>query len=439
MAFGTVQFIEIILIILLLALSAFFSGSETAYTGLSRARLKAMDPDGKDRKVQRALANHEDFDRLLTTILVGNNIVNTASSTICTALLIYAIGDDLGTVAATVLMITVLLVAGEITPKTIAKHNAESFAVKVSGAVHMCMVVLSPLTYVFLKATKGIANRVTHGEEEEAPTDEETTAMIDEILDEGTMEAEESKLIRSAMDFDEKTVGDICVPRVDIVAVSKDADSETVRRAFINSEFSRLPVYEGSIDRIIGYVSMKDFFLGCSRDDGTPLSQQLHSVKFFPEQAGLDEVFSAMQKDKAQVVVVLDEFGGTSGMVTLEDLLEEIVGEIYDESDRETELITPNDDGTFKVSGDANIFDVMERLGLQFECEDFGSVSIGGYIASVLERIPRIGDEVRAGDAVISVSNYRNRRVREVCIRIEPLAPAEEDSETDPSETPSDS
>ncbi len=429
MVFDTVQIIEVVLIVLFLLMSAFFSGSETAYTGLSRARLKAMDPDGKDRRVARALANYDDFDRLLTTLLVGNNISNTAASSLCTALMISLLGD-LGTLVATILMLTVLLILREITPKTIAKHNAEGFAVKFGGGVHMAIVILSPITFFFLGATKGIARKISNGEEDDAPTDEETTAMIDEILDEGSMEDAESELIRSAMEFDDKPVSHICVPRVDMVAVSKDADEETVRQLFISSEYTRIPVYEDTVDRIIGYITMKDFFLDANKDNGGSITKRLHPVRFFPESAGLDEVIRQMQKSHAQVGIVLDEYGGTSGMVTMEDLLEELVGEIYDESDEESHPIVAEDDGTFTVSGDANIFEVMENLGQEFECPEFGSVSVGGYVAYVLERIPHVGDEVRAGDAVITVNNIRTRRVRDVRIRIEPLEkPGEEQSE----------
>ena len=324
MVFDTFQIASVILIIIFLILSTFFSGSETAYTGLSHVRLKAMDPDGTNRKVQRALANSEDFDRLLTTILVGNNIVNTASAAVCTALLI-SLWPEWGTLISTLLMITVLLIIGEITPKTLAKRNEERFACRVAFPIHYSMIILSPITHVFLKATKGITKAIYRGEgpEDDHPSDEETTAIIDEILDEGSMEESENQLIRSAMEFDDKSVAEICVPRVDITAVSSTASVDEVMMAFVATEFSRMPVYEGTIDRIIGYVSMKDFFLSYASGKQQVSLGQIHPLRFFPKSTSLDDVFHEMQKSQTQIAIVLDDYGGTYGMVTLEDLLED--------------------------------------------------------------------------------------------------------------------
>jgi len=430
MVFDLFQIVSVILIVVFLILSTFFSGSETAYTGLSHVRLRAMDPDGTNRKVQRALANSEDFDRLLTTILVGNNIVNTASAAVCTALLI-SLWPEWGTIISTVLMITVLLIIGEITPKTLAKRNEEKFACRVAFPIHYTIIILSPITHIFLKATKGITKAIYRGEspEEAPPSDEETTAIIDEILDEGSMEESENQLIRSAMEFDDKSVGEICVPRVDITAVSNTASVDEVMMAFVATEFSRMPVYEGTIDRIIGYVSMKDFFLSYASGKQQVSLGQIHPLRFFPKSTGLDDVFHEMQKSQTQIAIVLDDYGGTYGMVTLEDLLEELVGEIYDESDEVERPIIPEDDGSFTVSGDANIFDVMESLGQEFDHDEFGSISVGGYISNALGRIPRVGDEVQAGNVTITVKAYRNRRVRSASFRINPVPEEEEEQD----------
>lgn len=436
MFFSALHIAEIIAIILLLALSAFFSASETAYTSLSKPRLKSIDPNGTDRAVQRAIANHEDYDRLLTTILVGNNIVNTASSTICTALLI-SLWPDFGTLVATVLMITVLLIVGEISPKTHAKHHAERTAVRFSGTLHIFMVVLSPISFVFLKITNFVTRRVSSSEEE-APTDEETTAMIDELLEEGTMEAEENKLIRSAMEFDDTPVGDICVPRVDIVAVPSDSAPEEVAKMFITSGFTRLPIYDGTIDHIIGYVALKDCIKGMYEEGESTYLDTIRPVKFFPETVGLDEVFREMQKSHAQMAIILDEYGGTFGMVTTEDLIEELVGEIYDETDEGGAVNTVKalDNGTFVVSGAANMKVVMDSLGLEFDPEESESVSIGGFIAEKLERIPHAGDHVETRGAEFRVKSYRNRRVKEVLIT--PLNPESQEPEDPDKETSED-
>lgn len=415
--FNIVQIAEIAAIVLLLALSAFFSASETAYTSLSKPRLRTMDPNGTDRAVQRALANVEDYDRLLTTILIGNNIANIAASTISTALLI-SLWPDYGTLIATILMITVLLLVGEVTPKTYAKHNSERIAVRFSGAIHVFMVVLRPISSIFMSASHGISKKAMENSGEQAPSDEETSIMIDEILEEGSMEEAENKLIRSAMEFDDTPVGDICIPRVDIVAVSSESNAADVRDVFLASGYTRLPIYEGSIDHIIGYVALKDCLKGFYDGGEFSFLDTIRPVRFFPETVGLDEVFKQMQRSHSQIGIVLDEYGGTYGMVTTEDLIEELVGEIYDETDEEASggALKALEDGSYVVSGSANMKDVMESLGLEFDPSESETVSIGGYIAEKLERIPRLGDRVDTGGAELKVKAYRNRRVKEVLI-----------------------
>ena len=413
-------------VIFLLILSGFFSASETAYTGLSRTRLKSMDPDGTNRGVQRALKNYEEFDRLLTTILVGNNIVNIASSTICTALLCDYLGATWGTVAATILMITVLLIVGEITPKTLAKRNPEKMAIFLSRAIAYTMRVLKYITTVFMKVTRSVTY-VAGAEEESGPsiTEEELSVMIDEIQQEGTLEKNESELIKSAMEFDDITVGEICTPRVDVVSVSITTDIESLKALFISTEFSRIPVYEGSVDRIIGAVFFKDFFMKYSSKKQFRVTDMIRPVKFVPKDASLDRVMRELQKSKIHMAIVLDEFGGTYGIVTMEDILEELVGEIWDESDDVKRAFVRESDTQYMVLGDANIAEVMTDLGLNFDPENYTSGTVGGYIAYKLEKVPVVGDSVDCGDAIITVRSVRSRRVKETTFTIKPQMPEE--------------
>ncbi len=416
----------IIIVVILLIFSAFFSGSETAYSSMSRTKVQTMANDG-NKKAVKALKTYDDFDRFLTTILVGNNIVNIASSTICTSIMTQYFGAELGVVYATVLMITVLLVCGEITPKTIAKKRAEKVAILFATPIHWCVVILWPITWVFLKLTSGISRAVGADENEEPTmTEKELSVLIDEVQQEGTLEKQEGELIKSAMKFDDIEVREICIPRVDITAVNVTTDIETMKSVFLSSEYSRIPVYEGTIDHVIGAIFIKDFFTHYVASKPFRLTDIIRPVKFVPESAGLDTVLNDLQKAKLHLAIVLDEYGGTVGMVTLEDILEELVGDIWDESDTVRYPIVKENDGTYTVLGDASIREVMEKFGQPFDGDGFDSGTVGGYIYYRSERIPQVGDEITVGKVRMIVKVIRNRRIREVTAVVTEDQPAEE-------------
>lgn len=423
-----------VVVIALLACSAFFSGTETAYMSVSKTRLKSLADEGNAR-AKRALENTKDFDRLLTTVLVGNNIVNTASSTITTALLTEILGPTDGVIVATVLMITVLLICGEITPKTIAKRRPDSVAMRFAGAIHWVLVILAPITWVFLKVTNGISRAAgSKAEKEPTMTEKELSVMIDEIQQEGTLEKGESELIKSAMNFDDVRVAEIIVPRVDVVAVRVSTTVEDMRDVFAKSEFSRIPVYEGSVDHIIGAVFIKDFFMKYTSGKKFRITDIIRPVKFVSANASIAAVMNELQRAKLNMAVVLDEFGGTLGIVTMEDLLEELVGDIWDESDIVKYPIIKEKDGTYTVLGDANIYDIMEKVGRSFEDPGYDSSTVAGYISYRLKKIPQVGDEVVYRDVRLKVKGMRNRRVREVALSIDPslIAPPEDEDSDAP-------
>ena len=251
-------------------------------------------------------------------------------------------------------------------------------------------------------------------------TEEELSVMIDEIQQEGTIEKSEGELIKSAIEFDDIRVSEICVPRVDVAAVSVETDVEKMRDMFITSEFSRIPVYEGTVDHIIGAIFIKDFFMKYTSGKPFSITDIIRPVKFVPETASIATVMNDLQKAKLHMAIVLDDFGGTVGIVTMEDILEELVGEIWDESDIIKYPITKEADGTYTVLGDANIYDVMEKVGRRFEDGDYDSFTVGGYIYYRLERIPKVGDEVVYEDVRMIVKSIRNRRIREVTFAIDP-------------------
>lgn len=401
-------------LLFLTAASAFFSSSETAYTSANKIKLKNLMNEG-DKKAEKALSMIEDYDRLLTTILIGNNIVNIAASTICTWLFTIEFGE-VGVVIATVFMVVVLLILGEITPKTLAKTDPERIAMAYSGLLSAIMTVLKPLAYVFM----ALSRRLSKNKDIPTLTEEELVVMIDEIEGEGTLEKTESELIKSAIEFDDKQVSEILTPRVDIVGIEKNASMGELKDLLISSGFSRIPVFDGTIDRIIGVIYAKDFYQRYFENKGGKLEDIMRPVKFIPETATVAKALSEIQKSMVQMIVVIDSYGGTVGIVSLEDVLEELVGEIWDESDEVKQYILRESDGSYAVLGDADIDDVMSELGVEFDLGDYDDHTISGYLQYKLNRIPVKGDRIEDDKVKMIVSSVKNRRVRMVHITVKP-------------------
>ena len=403
----------------LIVLSAFFSASETAYTSVSKIRLKNLVNDG-NKRAEKALKLSENYDRLLTTILVGNNLVNILASSICTWMFAFFFGDWT-VVAATLFMLIVLLTFGEITPKTLAKRNAEKVAMMLARPLSFIMTVFTPITI----CVRALAGTFKQEEDDEQPTltEEELSVMIDEIEGEGVLEKSESELIKSAMEFDDKQVSEILTPRVDIVAVDRTATMEDMKNVLLTSGFSRIPVYDGTIDRIIGVVYAKDFYSRYFEHSNTKMEDLMRPVKFIPETTTVARTLTEIQKSMVQMIVVVDSYGGTVGIVSLEDILEELVGEIWDESDEVQYSIVRESDGTYAVLGEANIFDMMEEIGLEFDTGGYDDHTVGGYIQYRLNRIPVKGDRVENDEVKMIVRSVRNRRVKmvQVTLKKEPV------------------
>lgn len=416
----------LVIIALLIVCSAFFSMSETAFTSSNQVRLKKLAKDG-DRRAEKALKILEDYDKFLTTILIGNNLVNIGASSLATtaiALILVAMSSSSVSLISTIVMTIVVLICGEITPKTVAKRNPERYAMKLSGVVSGVEKVFSPVSFVFTKFTGAIGRKV--GESDTTMTEDELEVMIDEIEDDGVLEESESRLIKSAIRFDDTEVGEVYVPRVDVVAISADSNEQELGRLFTDSGYSRLPVYDGSIDNIIGVVYSKEFF-GAMFDGRTfTIRDIMKPVRYVPETMSIADILSDFQKSKIHMAVVLDSYGGTMGIVTLEDILEELVGDIWDESDTVQQDMVKKGDNLYAVKGDANIFDVMERIGVEFDPGDYSDYSVNGYVFYRLDRTPVRGDTVTAGNVRIKVTGIKGRRV--VMCEFEVL-PQEEPSE----------
>ncbi len=403
----------------LIVLSAFFSGSETAYTSLSKIRLKNLVNDG-NKKAERALKLSEQYEKLLTTILVGNNLVNILASSICTWMFAFFFGDW-SVLAATLFMLLILLTFGEITPKTLAKRHPEKVAMMFARPLNVVIILFSPISIAF-RALSGSLNS-EDAEEQPTLTEEELSVMIDEIEGEGVLEKSESELIKSAMEFDDKQVSEILTPRVDIVAIERNATMEDLKNVLLSSGFSRIPVYDGTIDRIIGVIYAKDFYSRYFEHANTRMEDLMRPVKFIPETTTVARTLTEIQKSMVQMIVVVDSYGGTVGIVSLEDILEELVGEIWDESDEVQYSIVRESDGTYAVLGEANIFDMMEEIGLEFDTGGYEDHTVGGYIQYKLNRIPVKGDRVENDAVKMIVRSVRNRRVKmvQVTLKKEPV------------------
>ena len=412
-------------LVALVALSAYFSATETAFTSLNRIRLKTRADDG-DKRAARTLALAADFDRLLSTLLIGNNIVNNVATTIGAVLFIQLIGPGKGpTVSATVLTI-VILIFGEVTPKSLAKERPEAWAIVATPLLRVMAVVLTPVNFLFTQWKKLLRVLLRH-QDDDGITEEELMGMVDQAETEGSLDQHESDLIRNAIEFNDMEVSEILTPRVDLEALADTATMEEAAAMYADSGFSRLPIYHDSIDNIIGVLHEKDFYAAYCRGVKR-LSELKGSVLYTTETARISDLLRQLQQNKVHMAVVVDEYGGTEGIITLEDILEELVGEIWDEHDEATEDFRKQSDGSWIVLGSAGVDDLYERLGLP-EDEDIDSNTVNGLVQEKTCHLPKVGDRFTLGEYDGVVTRTAKRRVTEV--RLTPAEKPEPKKEED--------
>ena len=397
----------IISLIALVALSAFFSASETAYTGLNRARLKNM-ANGGDRRAEKALKLSEDYDRLLAGILVGNNIVNILSASLATVLFVRLVGGA-GVSLSTAVMTVVVLMFGEIAPKSIAKDRPEQLALAFYPALNLILVLLTPVIFLVTRWQR-LVYRVFKRPEERGITEEELITIVEEAENDGEIDEHESELIRSAIEFGDLTAEDILTPRVDVTAVDVEDSPEEIARAFEQSGRSRVPVYEESIDHIVGILHEKDFY---RLRETKPLREMMTAPLCVVPSTPLGTLLKLLQKTKNHMAVVVDEYGGVMGIVTMEDILEELVGEIWDEHDEVVEQIVETGENRWRVSGAASLDDVRELFPI---AEDFDSVTVNGWVLEVLGRFPNPGDSFDYEGLKVTVEKVAHRRVEWITV-----------------------
>ena len=419
---------SVLIIIFCVLFSGYFSATETAFSSLNRIRVKNLAEKG-DKKAKLVLDLLENFDSLLSTILIGNNIVNIACASVATLLFVKLLGEEQGPSVATIVITIVVLIFGEVTPKSIAKENPEKFAMFAAPFLNMLMIILTPFNFLFIQWKK-LISKIFHTENDYSITEEELLTIVEEAEQEGRIDEQESSLIRSAIEFSEQEAIDILTPRIDIVGVSHDATKEEIAQVFEETNYSRLPVYKESIDHIIGILYQKDFYN--LDDEETSFEHIIRPAMFITESKKIGELLQELQQKKSHIAIVLDEYGGTTGIVTLEDILEELVGEIWDEHDEVINEIEKISDTEYIVHGSTNLEDLFEVLDMGMkineEVEEMEVVTVSGWVMEeVLERIPSKGDVGTWQNLKVTVLEMDENRVEKIKLVI--LEKTEENEE----------
>lgn len=393
-----------------LLLSAYFSATETAFSSASTTRLKTLAEKGN---ANAALACRllEQYDRLLSTILIGNNIVNIATASIGTVLFVHHYGDA-GATISTVVVTVVVLIFGEISPKSIAKDCAERFAMFSAPILRVLIWVLLPLNLLFSLWKKLLAKAFRLNGESKM-SQEELLMLVDEVQQGGSIDKSEGELLRNAIEFSEQQAKDILIHRVDLAALPVAASREEAAALFTNTKYSRLLVYQDSIDHILGTIHRKDFYVGCGVTD-KPIAELLSPTIFVPENEPISLLLKKMQQGKTHVAVVVDEYGGTCGIVTMEDILEELVGEIWDEHDEEINYFKKLDDTTTLVDANAPLCDLFAYYELDEDDDNFEAYTVSGWIIEQLGEIPAAGATFEFSGLSFEVTSSTLKKIQQV-------------------------
>ena len=407
------QSISLVIIIGCIIMSAYFSATETAFSSLNRIRIKNMAEKG-NKRAGLVLKLSENYDGLLSTILIGNNIVNIASASLATVIFVKLLGDEAGASISTVVTTIVVLIFGEVSPKSIAKESPEQFAMFSAPFLNAFMVLLTPANYLF-KQWKKLLSLLIRTSGDSGITEEELLAIVEEAKQDGGIDEQEGSLIKSAIEFTELEAMDIATPRVDVTGIPVDADREEIAAVFGETGYSRLPVYKDKIDDIIGIIYQKDFYNQVYRGV-CGVEAIVRPALYVAKSKKINVLLKELQKNKMHIAVVIDEFGGTMGIVTLEDILEELVGEIWDEHDVVVQEIEKISDQEYLVLGNTSVEKLFEELNAE---EEFESFTVSGWVMELAERIPEEGDVLYYENMTITVMKMKDRRVEQVRIVLE--------------------
>ncbi len=401
--------LQIAIIVFCIIMSAYFSATETAFSTINKIRVKNLAEKG-NKKASLVLKLSDNYDTLISTILIGNNIVNILASSLATVLFIDLLKD--GSLAAwasaisTVVLTLVILTFGEISPKTVAKKMPEKFALFSAPLINALIYIFIPLTFIF-KQLQNLLTKIFKPDDDKGMTEEELISIIEEAEEEGDINKEESTLIKSAIEFNELEVGEIFTPRIDIIAVSNDASKDEISAVFTDSGYSRLPVYEDDLDNVIGILYYKDFYT----IDFTSIDEIMKPVIYVAKTQKINDLMKELQDKQLHLAVVMDEFGSTAGIVTLEDIIEEIVGEIWDEHDEKIIEIEEIGEKEYIVSGKANISKFFDTLDIYEEPE---AQTVNGWVMTALGRIPTEGDTFEEDGLSVEVLKMDGKRVENI-------------------------
>ena len=424
----------VVIIAVCIILSAYFSATETAFSTFNKIRMKNLAEKG-NKKAELALKLADNYDTLISTILIGNNIVNILGASLGTLFFtgLLVSNPDLGATLSTVVMTLMVLIFGEISPKTMAKNAPEKFVIFSAPIVKCLIFIFTPFNFIF-KKWQNLLSHLTKGEDDKGMTEEELISIIEEAEEDGGIDEEEGSLIKSAIEFGELEVGDIYTPRIDITSLSVDADKETVEKVFTESGYSRIPVYEDDLDNVLGILYYKDFY-ALAHGNETPISEILKPAIFVAKTQKVNDLMKELQEKQLHMAVVTDEYGSTAGLITLEDILEEIVGDIWDEHDEIIEEIKEIGEKEYEVSGMANIEKLFDELDMELDSE-LDAATANGWAMAILERIPEDGDLFEYNGLEVKVLKMDGRRIE--TLHILDSRPSEDDEE-DNDDEPEDS
>ena len=409
--------ITIVILAILLMMSAYFSATETAFSSLNKIRIKNMASDG-NKRAQLVLRMSDNYDRILSTILIGNNIVNIVSASLATVLFVEHYGDA-GVAMSTIVMTVLVLIFGEISPKSLAKENPENFAMFSAPILQTFCVILYPVNIIFMQWKK-LLTKMFHISRDTGMTEEELITIVEEATQDGGLNEQEGELIRSAIEFNDLDVTDILTPRIDVVGISVQDTKKQVYESFRESGYSRLPVYEETVDHIVGVINLKDFY----NSEDKPIQEILKPVFITPAAVKISKLLKSLQSSKTHFAVVIDEYGGTLGIVTMEDIIEELVGEIWDEHDEVINEIEKISENEYLINCGANLDKMFRVFDMD---EDFDATTVSGWVVEELGEIPKVGDRFTYDNLHITVTKTEFRRVQEIRVQIQSSGSSEDD------------
>ncbi|MEG2915518.1 MAG: hemolysin family protein [Oscillospiraceae bacterium] len=398
-----------IVLIVLLMMSAFFSASETAFSTVNKIRLKNYAENGS-QKAKVALDVAENFDKTLSAILIGNNVVNIAASAIATMLATAVLGTK-GVLLSTVVMTILVLIFGEILPKSVAKENSEKLSLKMAGIMKMLTVLLSPLIFLFIKLKQIVVKFSDNDEKNPSVTEQELMYILETIEEEGVLNEQESELVQSALQFDDIMVKEIITHRVDIAAIDINDSPDDTLNTIISEGFSRMPVYEKNIDNIIGILHTRDYLEAKLKGEPLNIRKMMSEPYYVHKTQKIGELLNEFRKNKLHIAIVTDDYGGTMGIATMEDMLEELVGEIWDEDEIEETEITQTGINSYEVNGDTSISDLFEELEMDDKELDTDYSSVSGWALEVLGHVPRENESFEYEDIIVTVTKMDDNRV----------------------------